>query len=128
MIAGSAKTWHNCCRLKFTVQANDYNMLNTCISKKIVKTFFLRSVVKQSSYSPIREELENLAVDCRIGYISLFTSCQNYHNYVINFSSQILFLYMVKESDTRKTYPSNRYPCSWQTRWCKLQLCVKFHS
>jgi len=49
-------------------------------------------------------------------------------SYMTVFSSQILSLYVTKKCDTRKNLPSNGCPYSWHTRWCKLQLCVKFHS
>ena len=36
----------------------------------------------------------------------------------------ILSLHVLKKGNGRKTLSSNGLPYSWQTQWCKLQLCT----
>ena len=83
------------------------------------------------SYLPTQEEVENLcfiAVDprtCKLWALVYITSKQLY---IIDFSSQMLPLYVMKKGDKRTNPPSNRFPYSWKTQWYKFQLCTPFHS
>jgi len=120
-VTGSAKTWHNHTSLNLQYKP----MITMCkILTNLKKNckIFLSEKGKNliTSYLPIQEKLKNLcfvSVDKRI--------CLR-HAKTIDFSSQILSLHMVKEGDTRKNLPSNRFPYSRGIWWCTLQLHVIF--
>ena len=69
----------------------------------------------ESSYSLAQEQLEKLcfiAVDPRI---QAYVTSKRLH--MIDFSSWILPLNVVKKDKLRKNLPSNQFPCSWQAQW-----------